>query len=346
MSSNVQIASKVKDAFRKYDSTGEGTIGQQDLAQILADLGFRDGAEPLLRDVAKDSKGNVFYRDFVDRVYGIPTTQVSIHTATPGDEVAVALPCQDGTVMKRTTCDVHVRLQNGKEIWCDAEDLAGGATPIHEVARGGKAKPRGTGDKWEVVDRTTCDVLLRCPVTGKEAWHEVENLEDEGEQSPWAASPGSPVRMLRKNVKARVKTRTTTDALVVHEDGTEAWYGVEDFGAMAVAPSEEATERLRQIFERCDSGKDEMINKRELIKICRSDRAISEFFGLASVIRQEDGSREEMERLFQAADRNSDRQLSWDEFRAFFLECMAGNAQSVLTSESALTNGAQFALTN
>lgn len=341
MSSNVQTASRVKDIFRRHDPAGEGTIGQKDLSDILADLGFKE-AEQLLAFTAKDSKGNVFYRDFVDRVYDIPTSQVSIHTASPGDEVAVALPCQEGTVLKRTTCDVHVRLQNGTELWCDVEDIAGGSTAIHQIARGGKAKPRGSGDKFEIVDRTTCDVLLRCPVTGQEAWHEVENLEDEGEQAALASSPGSPVRMLRTNVKARVKTRTTTDALVVREDGTEVWLGIEDLGPTAVAPSVEATTRLRQIFDQIDTTKDEMINKRELIKICRNDPSVAEFFGLPSKIRQEDGSRDDIERFFQAVDKDSDRQLSWDEFRAFFLECVGGNAYSVITAG----NGAQAALTN
>lgn len=77
-------------------------------------------------------------------------------------------------------------------------------------------------------------------------------------------------------------------------------------------------QRLREIFERCDANKDGSLNKRELIKILRVDQEVAEFFELPQQIKQEDGSRDMMERIFQEMDSNSDREVSWDEFRAFF----------------------------
>lgn len=75
---------------------------------------------------------------------------------------------------------------------------------------------------------------------------------------------------------------------------------------------------LREIFSRCDQDGDGKLNKRELIKVLRADKDIADFFELPQTIRQEDGSRDEMERIFQAVDTNGDRVISWDEFKTYF----------------------------
>lgn len=75
--------------------------------------------------------------------------------------------------------------------------------------------------------------------------------------------------------------------------------------------------QLRAVFDSVDTQQNGMVNKRELIKAIRRDAKMAEFFGLPMEIRQEDGSRDEMEKLFQAMDSDADREITWDEFVNF-----------------------------
>jgi len=73
-------------------------------------------------------------------------------------------------------------------------------------------------------------------------------------------------------------------------------------------------EALRTIFDTCDTNGDGQVNKRELILACRAHKGIANFFKLPQQIRQEDGSRDIMERVFQSMDRDDNREVSWEEF--------------------------------
>ncbi|CAJ1377234.1 unnamed protein product [Effrenium voratum] len=75
--------------------------------------------------------------------------------------------------------------------------------------------------------------------------------------------------------------------------------------------------KLRAVFDSCDVQRNGMVNKRELIKAIRRDAKMAEFFGLPMEIRQEDGSRDAMERLFQSMDSDADREITWEEFVSF-----------------------------
>jgi len=77
-------------------------------------------------------------------------------------------------------------------------------------------------------------------------------------------------------------------------------------------------EKLRDIFDRCDVNKDGLVNKRELIKTCRRDIEIAKFFDVPSDIRQEDGSRNKLEEVFQEIDRDADREIRWAELLAYY----------------------------
>jgi len=77
---------------------------------------------------------------------------------------------------------------------------------------------------------------------------------------------------------------------------------------------------LGKIFGICDVSGDGSINKRELIKTLRKDKEVARFFGLPAKIRQEDGSREMMETLFQTLDADNDREITWDELVAWYAE--------------------------
>merc|ERR1711871_894498 len=67
--------------------------------------------------------------------------------------------------------------------------------------------------------------------------------------------------------------------------------------ALDLSESDEA--ELRRIFDMCDVNKTGSIDKRELIKALRKHQEVADFFHLPSIIRQEDGSRDEMEAFFQ-----------------------------------------------
>jgi serine/threonine protein phosphatase PrpC len=79
--------------------------------------------------------------------------------------------------------------------------------------------------------------------------------------------------------------------------------------------SEETQGQLWEIFQKLDLNGAGSINKRELIKVCRTDAKIANFLGLPTQIRQEDGSRDLMERFFQALDKSQEREISWEEFQ-------------------------------
>jgi len=75
---------------------------------------------------------------------------------------------------------------------------------------------------------------------------------------------------------------------------------------------------LRSIFDRCDLNGDGQVSKIELIKLLRTDHEVADFFGLPYHIRQEDGTRDQMEAWFQQIDKDGDRFLTFDEFKHWF----------------------------
>jgi len=98
--------------------------------------------------------------------------------------------------------------------------------------------------------------------------------------------------------------------------------------------SQEAEAKLRSYYDQCDKNSDGKINKRELILACRKSHELAEFFNLPQNIRQEDGSRDQMEAFFQQIDSNDDREMTWDEMKTFFVNvkklaatgCVGGGA--------------------
>lgn len=339
----VQTAMQVKDVFKRYDLAGDGTIAGDDLVAVLTVLGIsRSDLDVLLSATPSKGSGLVSYDDFINNLFGVPTNQISIHSTVAGDEVAIALRSQSGVIVQRTTTEVLMKLEDGYELWFDIEDVEGEQVNVHEVAQGGKAKMSGTsGASAEVVDRTTGEIKLRLP-GGKEQWVAVEDLEPMADQSPHGLKRGAGAKVVPNSIKARMQQRTTTDAMVLLPNGVLANVGIEDLAERGTAPDPEAEAKLRDIFDTCDISKDGVINKRELIKTLKRDKSVADFFGLQPNIRQEDGSRDQMEIFWQKIDANDDRELCWPEFRAFFLDCMAGNGN--LSRLAITAEGKQLAL--
>lgn len=96
---------------------------------------------------------------------------------------------------------------------------------------------------------------------------------------------------------------------------------------------------LRDIFQQCDVSGDGLINKRELIKACRNHAHMRDFFGLAQHIRQEDGTRDAMEALFQRVDGDDNREWDWNEFRNAFADRVGGTDTASAVPPGAARSG-------
>lgn len=76
--------------------------------------------------------------------------------------------------------------------------------------------------------------------------------------------------------------------------------------------------RLSYIFRRLDRNGDGLVNRRDLVKTLRQAPEVASFFLLPEVIRQEDGSRDLMEGVFQKVDRDNSKDITWAEFQNHF----------------------------
>jgi Ca2+-binding EF-hand superfamily protein len=86
----------------------------------------------------------------------------------------------------------------------------------------------------------------------------------------------------------------------------------------AAMESEQMVSRLEQIFAKCDRNNRKMVSKIDLIKTLREAPDVAAFFRLPAVIRQEDGSRDLFEAIFQKIDKSGDRVITWPEFERYF----------------------------
>ena len=136
--------------------------------------------------------------------------------------------------------------------------------------------------------------------------------------SPSAASgassqrPGDLVSLLDET---RAKLRTLEAAAMVA--------GVPDplssTAAAAAAQLQQQWERHVEVaFERIDTNGDGFLSRAEVIKACRSDALVRQLLGLPQTIRQEDGSRDAFELLFQRLDMDDSKSISFDEFLCIF----------------------------
>jgi len=106
------------------------------------------------------------------------------------------------------------------------------------------------------------------------------------------------------------------DSAPENNNGTMVLVPGDDASGAKAEPQDDAF--LRSIFERCDLNGDGHISKIELIKLLKRDREVADFFGLPYHIRQEDGTRDQMEAWFQRIDKDGDRFLTFDEFKHWF----------------------------
>ena len=85
----------------------------------------------------------------------------------------------------------------------------------------------------------------------------------------------------------------------------------------AVTPKASA-KNIEIAFRRIDKSGDGSLSRAELVEACRQDAAVRALLGLPPIIRQEDGSRDQFERVFQQLDADASQSVSLDEFVRFF----------------------------
>ena len=82
--------------------------------------------------------------------------------------------------------------------------------------------------------------------------------------------------------------------------------------------SDEKLNELRNLFDSIDKNSDGTISRTKLILKARKDKTIADLLQLPQQIRQEDGTRDQFEILFQEIDADDSKGLDWEEFQAHF----------------------------
>ena len=72
--------------------------------------------------------------------------------------------------------------------------------------------------------------------------------------------------------------------------------------------------KCREAFDLMDRNSDGKLTRIEVIQACKNDERVREMLGLPTNIRQEDGTREQFEQVFQRFDQDDSKDISYDEF--------------------------------
>ena len=107
-------------------------------------------------------------------------------------------------------------------------------------------------------------------------------------------------------------------------------------GSAALAAS------VRAAFELMDTSGNGRLSRAEVIKAARSNPKVRQLLDLPATIRQEDGSRDRFERVFQAMDQDDSKEVDLEEFARFVaqLQRAASAASSAATPRGGDTYGA------
>ena len=78
-------------------------------------------------------------------------------------------------------------------------------------------------------------------------------------------------------------------------------------------------DRCEQVFELLDKNSDGKLSRIEIIQACRKDERVATLLRIPKQIRQEDGSRNAFETMFQSMDGDDSKAVSLDEFQRFWV---------------------------
>jgi Ca2+-binding EF-hand superfamily protein len=174
-----------------------------------------------------------------------------------GDAVIERSTSSRGSILKRTKTDCLVQMEDGQEVWksrkgldkvpklnlaraieIQQDDLSRELTaPANCAYRGDEVVRRGSGLVGRILERTTTDCLVQGQ-DGTQAWVDVEDLEMALKPATGARDGELVVHANRGN-RGRCKTKTDGEILILHDDGHEEWYKLEEVGvpkAMRVPP--------------------------------------------------------------------------------------------------------------
>ena len=88
--------------------------------------------------------------------------------------------------------------------------------------------------------------------------------------------------------------------------------------APSQSPTTAADAAILEAFHLIDKNGDGLLSRIEIIKACRADERIRSLLGLPKNIRQEDGTRDQFEQVFQRFDADDSKSISLSEFLAAF----------------------------
>ena len=110
------------------------------------------------------------------------------------------------------------------------------------------------------------------------------------------------------------------------------------------APSESESEghvdnhSVLAAFQLMDTSGNGRLSRAEVIKAARGDPMIRQLLDLPRVIRQEDGSRDRFEKVFQAMDRNDSKEIDYAEFAQFVTQLRRLSRAPVASEDSGMTS--------
>lgn len=84
-------------------------------------------------------------------------------------------------------------------------------------------------------------------------------------------------------------------------------------------PKVARVDSILQAFKRIDTNDNGSLSRAEVVNACRNDERARKLLGLPQRIRQEDGTRDIFEELYQKMDKDGSKSVDRDEFVAFFL---------------------------
>jgi hypothetical protein len=92
--------------------------------------------------------------------------------------------------------------------------------------------------------------------------------------------------------------------------------------------SEAERRKCKEVFEMIDKNGDKKLSRAEVIKVCRANEGVRTLLGLPANIRQEDGTRDQFEKVFQQMDQDDSKEVDADEFEDFWFTVILPGHQS------------------
>jgi len=161
-------------------------------------------------------------------------------------------------------------------------------TNANASMKGDEVIDRVTGQKGTVLKRTTTDLLLRHP-DGTEAWHGVEDIDQPAMlAAAYNVPKGEAVAVLSMgNAQGIVLQRTTTDVQLRMEDGSEAWYAVEDVAQLL--PTAYDVQKGDEVVKLSDGARGIVQDRSTTDVLLRMEDGTDQWQGLEDVARASAG---------------------------------------------------------